>query len=103
MKFLWEILVPVADNNGKIFPVKHHRAWDARVNKISGELTISKPTKGYWTFEGKVYKEKMIPVSIICTRKQIVRIADFTADYYAQKAIMLYQLGKFKIRHYKGT
>lgn len=47
-KQLWEILVPVASNEGKRFKKKWHRKWDAKVAKIAKGLTILSPHKGSW-------------------------------------------------------
>ena len=57
-KELWEILVPTMSNAGKPFRTRFHRVWDAKVEKISGGLTIHMPTKGKWVHEGcanKIY------------------------------------------------
>ena len=43
----------------------------------------------------------MIPVRIGCTRSQIQNIADFTATYYKQKAVIYYLVSnKVFIKHY---
>lgn len=34
----------------------------------------------------------MIPVNIACTKEQIEQIADHTAKYYDQKAVMYYEI-----------
>jgi len=93
--FLWEILVPRNDNNGKDFPVSYHRLWDNEVVQIAGGLTIMKPTKGRWVDIGKeLYIDRMIPVRILCTKKQIVEIVKFTALHYVQKAIMYFKVSE---------
>lgn len=88
---LYEILVPTQSNDGKPFRTRFHRVWDKRVRDITGGLTIMPPIKGQWVCsELNLYRERMIPVRIACTAEQIDRIADFTAVYYSQKAIMFY-------------
>jgi hypothetical protein len=90
MRF-WEILVPTIKNDGTPIKTKYHKVWDEKVRKISGGLTIIPPIKGQWiSHDGELFNERMIPVRICCTEKQIDIIADMTATYYNQKAIMYY-------------
>jgi hypothetical protein len=45
----------------------------------------------------------MIPVRIACTEQQIDEIADMSAAYYNQEAIMRYRISDLvKITHYKN-
>ena len=91
MKALYEILVPTVSNEGKPFRTRYHRVWDAKVRIITGGLTILHPAKGQWVSpEGDLFAERMIPVRIMCTEDEIKKIADVTAKYYNQKAIMYY-------------
>lgn len=91
-KFLWEILVPTVSNAGKPFRTRYHRVWDAKVQEISGGLTILNPTtKGRWVSpDGTLFAERMIPVRCLATREEINRIIDFTLTYYDQKAVLAY-------------
>lgn len=87
----YEILVPTQTNDGKPIRVRFHRVWDDKVREITGGLTIIPPIKGVWVSgEGEIFKERMIPVRIACSREQIEKIADITAKYYNQKAVMFY-------------
>lgn len=98
---LWEILVPTLKNN-KPIRVRYHRVWDAKVREISQGLTILKPVKGQWLDKDNVlFDERMIPVRIRCTDDEIDKIADMTAKYYNQKAIMFYAISeRVYIKHY---
>lgn len=88
---LYEILVPTQTNEGKPLRTRFHKVWDAKVRAITGGLTIIPPVKGQWvSSEGQLFAERMIPVRIACTTPQINKIADMTAKYYAQKAILFY-------------
>ena len=92
-KKLWEILVPVADNNGKLFKKKYHRQWDTKVVAIANGLTILSPNKGSWiSSTGKLFREKMIPVRVACTKRQLENILGITADHYSQQAVMAYKI-----------
>lgn len=107
MSELWEILVPtkmIRDGQLKNVTTRYHRVWDEKVRAISGGLTVLQPAKGHWVSpDGELFKERMIPVRIACTEEQIEHIADMTAKYYNQKAVMFYQVSrKVKIKEYKG-
>lgn len=94
MKF-YEILVPTVSNEGKPFRTRYHKVWDEKVRRITGGLTIIQPIKGQWiSSEGELFKERMIPVRIACSQEQIDKIADITAEYYNQKAIMYYLISE---------
>ena len=86
-KYLWEILVPHHDNAGVSFKVPYHREWDAKVREITGGLTIFKPSKGQWVSGDRVYFDKMIPVRIYCTEKEIDEIIKITLNHYDQEAV----------------
>ena len=91
MRMMFEILVPCQFNNGRPVRTKHHREWDKVIRKIAGGLTVLKPGKGQWvSSEGDLYEERMIPVRIACTRKQLDRIIAFTMDHYRQLAVLAY-------------
>lgn len=87
----WRIMVPVASNQGNVYTVEYHQAWDHKVKEIAGGLTISKPTKGYWVDveTGEDNIEKMIPVEIDCTESQIREIGELTKEYYEQQAVRI--------------
>ena len=93
MKALWEIFVPTISNEGKPFRTRFHRVWDEKVRDISGGLTILKPAVGQWiSEEDELFKERMIPVRIMCTEEQIKKIAAHTKNYYKQLAVMYYKI-----------
>lgn len=88
---LWEILVPTVRNDGRPFRLRYHRVWDERVKAISGGLTIVSPVRGVWISPAdEEFKERMIPVRIMCTRSEILEIAEMSKVYYEQEAIMVY-------------
>jgi len=90
---LWEILVPVKDNTGHEFPVKHHRQWDDRVREITGGLTIMRTAKGQWLdHDGELFNEKMIPVRLACNEKQARKVMDLTLAHYKQLVVMAYRV-----------
>lgn len=90
---LWEILVPTVRNDGRPFRLRYHRVWDERVKAISGGLTIVAPVKGTWISpSAEEFKERMIPVRIMCTRSEILEIATMSKSYYEQEAIMVYKV-----------
>jgi hypothetical protein len=104
MKSLWEILVPTVKSVDppKYYTTRYHQVWDAKVRQITGGLTITPPARGQWVApDGELFIERMIPVRIICTQEQIDAIADMTASYYNQQAVMFYRLtDAVQIKHY---
>lgn len=100
--FMWIILVPHSDNTGKKFPIEHHWAWDSFVKSITGGLTIHRVAKGEWVNDdGKIYKDKMIPVHISCTEEEIDKIQDFTIKHYNQEAVTAYAISEYVKIKYK--
>lgn len=99
---IYEILVPTISNEGKPFRLRYHRVWDKYVRNITGGLSILTPIKGQWLNRNSLYIERMIPVRIACTEEQINIIADYTAKYYKQKAIMYYIIGQVIIKNYEN-
>lgn len=99
---LWEILVPTVSNEGNPYRVRYHRVWDAKVRNIAGGLSIIPPIKGQWVSTDRtLFQERMIPVRIACNEEQINKIADITAKYYNQMAVMFYLITeKVIIKHY---
>ena len=97
---LWEILVPTVHGHvgnlpSKDKPVKlrHHKVWDAKVLEITGGLTINKPARGQWISPtGQLFLERMIPVKIRCSLREIRKIAEFTALHYAQEEVLFYKI-----------
>jgi hypothetical protein len=101
-KELWEILVPCVSNAGKPYRTRFHRVWDAKVEKISGGMTIHLPTKGKWVqHEGLKFSERMIPVRIMCTREQVEQVIDMTLEYYDQIAVLAYRVSDEVILRYR--
>lgn len=92
---LWEVLVPVADNDGNEFPIEHHHEWDEAVRETTGGLTIMRTAKGQWQDEGgRLYSERMIPVRVACDEEKIRDIMEVTMRHYGQKAVMAYQISE---------
>ncbi len=91
MKQLFEILVPTQYGDTlKPIRTKHHKNWDAWVRRISGGLTILKSAKGQWIHKDSLFEEKVIPVRIFCTKKDMDKIVAFSFGHYRQHAIMFY-------------
>ncbi len=91
--YLWEIMVPT-EMNGHPVRTVHHKEWDKVVREISGGLTITAPAKGQWIDPNTLdlHNDRVIPVRIACTSKQIHRIMHFTAKHYNQKAVFAYKI-----------
>lgn len=103
MKCIWEILVPTVRTNGECFRTRQHREWDCRVQRVTGGLTVLPPVRGQWvSIQGILTVERMIPVRIACTEDEINQIADMTAAFYEQDAVMFYCISdKVFIKEYR--
>jgi len=93
---LWEILIPINDNVLHYVTEASHRRireWQEKVAATTGGLTILKSRIGeYVSTHHALIKEPMLPILIACTEKDILSIADFTASFFHQDAIMFYQV-----------
>lgn len=100
---LYEILVPCTTNEGRPIRTRQHRVWDAKVRALAGGLSIMPPIKGQWvSVENELFAERMIPVRIATTSEVMEQIADMTARFYEQKAIMFYTVSQeVIIKHYE--
>ena len=90
---LWEVLVPTVRNNGKPYHTRYHRVWDAKIRKISGGLTILSAAKGQWIHQNSLYSERMIPVRIIATRKEIDSFVIPLIEYNATPYVNIRAVG----------
>lgn len=114
---LWEILVPykmgkhdlyrhdqTKPKSGRTVPLPYHQEWDARVIEITGGLTIHKTVRGQWVDDtGKLWKEAMIPVRIMCTEEQITEIAKFTIEWYQQQAVFVTRVSERALIFNRGV
>ena len=93
---LWEILVPTIDRTQTEYVKGYHKKWDAKVRAITGGLTIRPVEKGQWVHPSSknLIAERMIPVKIACTRRQIEEICLMTAKYYDQEIVMAYRISE---------
>jgi hypothetical protein len=100
---MWEILVPASNNKDKEFSYEHHKEWDAFVKKITGGVTVMKTAKGEWLSPiGRLHIDRMIPCRIMCNKKQIIKIIDFTIEHYNQEAILAYRISDNVIMRHKN-
>lgn len=51
-------------------------------------------SKGQWVHQGTCYRERVIPVRIICTPKDIKQIAKITLKHFRQKAVACFQISE---------
>lgn len=92
-KLMWEILVPTIFNTGKPIRTRQHREWDRRVRRITAGLTILNPVRGQWICPaGKLFIERMIPVRLIASRDEMLKIINMSIDFYEQEAILAYKI-----------
>ena len=89
---VYRIMVPCVRNDGRPIRVRCHKVWDAKVQQITGGMTIHKPSIGKWKDDKTSinYIERMIPVEIACTKQQFAEIMKFTLNFYEQEAVFGY-------------
>ena len=89
---LWEIKIPVADNDGVIFDKSHHEAFRHILRSISGGLTCSPALEGEWEHKDKLYREPVIAIQFRAVRADAERIAVHARKYYRQLAVMVHKV-----------
>ncbi|HSY99169.1 MAG TPA: hypothetical protein VK788_06720 [Terriglobales bacterium] len=93
---LWEVLVPLASNDGVPFSEDHHEAFRRVVRGLPGNRgTTTRPAgDGDWQDcdTGKVYAEKMIPIRFRACKADAERIAEHARKFYGQIAVMAYKI-----------
>ena len=93
---LWEVLVPLASNDGVPFSEDHHEAFRRVVRGLPGNSgTTTRPAgDGDWQDgdTGKVYAEKMIPIRFRACKADAERIAEHARKFYGQIAVMAYKI-----------
>lgn len=89
---MWEIFVP-ASKTDKEFTYEHHKLFDEFVKQRAGGITILRGAKGEWIApDGELYKDRIIPCRICCSKESIQEIMNFALKHYGQKAIMAYKI-----------
>ncbi len=95
MKSMWVIMVPTMLNDGTPVRKKRHQEWDSRVRSISGGLTVDTPSIGQWVNrDGKLFRERMIPVQVIADAEEMLCIAAIAKEFYNQEAILYYEISR---------
>ena len=89
---LWEIKIPVADNDGVLFDKDHHDAFRRILRSISGGLTCSPALEGEWEYGDKLYSEPVIAIQFRAVRADAERIAVHARKYYRQLAVMVHKV-----------
>lgn len=93
---LWEILVPIASNEGVPFSEDHHEAFRRILRHLPGNNgTTTRPAgEGDWQDKdtGKVYQERMIPIRFRACRADAERIAEHARKFYEQIVVMAYRI-----------
>lgn len=61
------------------------------------------PARGQWINPntGELFRERMIPVRIMATRDEILKVIDLTLKYYDQLAVLCYKISDEVILKFK--
>jgi len=87
---LYEILIPVTNNDKRAFSRVHHKVWEKVVRESTGGLSVCPTIEGQWVNKGTVYVERMRPVRIACNARVMRRLAEAAKRHYHQLSVMYY-------------
>jgi len=90
-RWWWRLLVPAADNDGLVFTDGHHLKLHRLVFKISDGSTENPWSNGKWMNNGRVYKDRVIPLEFLATTEGADKIAAFALVHYEQKEILWFR------------
>jgi len=99
-RWWWRLLVPIADNDGLVFTDRHHLKLYRLVFKISGGSTDNPWSNGSWMDDGRVYKDRVVPLEFLATTEQADKIAAFALIHYDQMEIMCVPISD-RVRRYR--
>lgn len=89
-KALWEILIPLCNNEGTYFLEEHHAVWKREIIELSKGLTVLACATGYWLNLNN--PEPMLPVRFIATKTEAKRVMEFTQGHYRQQVVLCYKI-----------
>jgi hypothetical protein len=96
----WRLLIPIADNDGLVFTDRHHLKLYRLVFKISGGSTDNPWSNGRWMDDGRVYKDRVVPLEFLATTEEADKIAAFALIHYDQMEILCVPISD-RVRRYR--
>ncbi len=78
MKFT--VLIPVADNSGKKFPVNQLRAIFDRFGFQFGGQSVEGPVDGMWCDDGVVFHEQSYKITVVTDAERIDEARDLVRE-----------------------
>ena len=96
----WRLLVPIADNDGLVFTEAHHLKLYRLVFKVSGGSTENPWSSGKWMNNGRVFKDRVIPLEFLGTTEEADKIAAFSLIHYDQIEIQCVPMSD-RVRRYR--
>jgi hypothetical protein len=99
-----QFFIPLADNERVDFDAKHHKQFEKRLTHYfpSGWTLLPSEAVGQWKEKGIVYPDRhrisMVAVEgLLVSAGTILRLVQFAAKHYRQKAIYVRYLGASEI------
>jgi hypothetical protein len=94
----FRVFIPVASNDGTVFPPKHHAAFEAEVLRLCGGFSLlSGIVSGAWLGKDATYTDNsrvyVVAVGSVFEAGQIREIAEFALGLYEQESIYVGYLG----------
>lgn len=97
-KSVWEILIPVSDNDGNRFENENFDTWEKRLLAIAGGFTLALNVTSMWRDkDGNIYTDISIPYRVMCEYEEAKRLADFARVEFRQKAVMITCISTFAV------
>ena len=95
---LVELFIPLADNDGLVFGLAHHRVFEERLLDVFGGFTRrSDPIKGAWIDNGRIYQDDLVIYVVrlesITLGSRVREAVEFAKAHYEQEAIFVSYLG----------
>lgn len=96
--FELEILIPVADNDGRAFGAEDHAAFEAFVIDRFGGISLKETRAvGAWVDAGTIYRDEtrvyVLAVKSITQGHLVAEVVAFAKTHYRQLAIYIRFLG----------
>jgi hypothetical protein len=93
-----EILIPLADNDGRTFTSDHHAAFEAALAGLFGGFSrLPGTVTGGWQHEGRLYRDDLVVYAValpsIVEGAKVGEAVEIAKAHYAQLAIFIRYLG----------
>lgn len=89
---MWNIFIPVQDNDGNRFDEQYMDSWFNMAATVSGGLTILSESIGKYTSDQYTYEEPILPVLLYATKNDLVTLATVAKNMFKQETVLFYKV-----------